>query len=79
MIGGADDETIGGPSEHRARHSRRLSDELVEDARRVFQKRTDRTLTHEDARQILENLIGFFSVLHEWDRTKTGCEVSDDS
>lgn len=51
-----------------ARHSRRFSDEIVEEARRVFQKRTDRKLTHEDGRQILENLVGFFSILHEWDR-----------
>ena len=57
-----------GPANQPARHSRRFSDETVEEARRIFQKRTDRTLTHEDGRQILENLVGFFSVLHEWDR-----------
>ena len=79
MIGGANDQLIGGSGEHRARHSRRLSDELVEDARRVFQKRTDRTLISEDARQILENLTGFFSILHEWDRTNTVCEVKNNS
>ena len=54
------------------RHSRRFSDELVEDARRVFQKRTTRTLTNEDARQMLENLVGYFTVLHEWDRARSG-------
>lgn len=69
MKSGAEDCPIRGSGEHSVRHSRRLSDGLVEDARRIFQKRTSRKLTDEDARQILENLIGFFSVLHEWDRT----------
>lgn len=54
--------------EKQARHSRRFSDALVEKARGVFQKRTSRKLTNEDARQMLENLTGFFRVLHEWDR-----------
>ncbi|RQW46083.1 hypothetical protein [Novosphingobium sp. LASN5T] len=57
-----------GQGNKRPRHSRRLSDELVEDARALFQERTDRTLTSEDARQMLENLVGFFSVLIEWNR-----------
>tara|TARA_B100000378_G_scaffold271529_1_gene262153 strand:+ start:1270 stop:1548 length:279 start_codon:yes stop_codon:yes gene_type:complete len=56
------------PRERKVRHSRRFSDELVEKARNVFQKRTSRKLTSEDARQILENLTGYFRVLHEWDR-----------
>ncbi|MEE4450502.1 hypothetical protein [Novosphingobium resinovorum] len=56
--------------EGKARHSRRFSDALVEKARRVFQKRTSRKLTNEDARQMLENLTGFFRVLHEWDRAQ---------
>lgn len=50
------------------RVSRRFSNELVEDARQLFQKRTDRQLTSEDARQMLENLVGFFTVLNDWDR-----------
>ncbi|MFZ5700658.1 hypothetical protein KFK14_10035 [Sphingobium phenoxybenzoativorans] len=63
-------------SDQPVRHSRRFSDEIVEEACRVFQKRTDRQLTHEDGRQILENLVGFFSTLHEWDHAsaKTGHE-----
>lgn len=47
---------------------RRFSDELVEEAREVFQKRTDRTVSSEDARMMLENLVGYFTTLHEWDR-----------
>lgn len=76
MSGAANGDCSG---KRRARHSRRLSDELVEDARRVFQSRTDRTLTSEDARQILENLTGFFSILHEWDRTSAVCQVREGS
>jgi hypothetical protein len=75
MIGGSIHEVIADLGEHQVRHSRRLSDELVEDARRVFQKRTERMLSSEDARQILENLSGFFSILHEWDLSKTGDEA----
>lgn len=57
--------------ERTAPHSRRFSDELVEKARTVFQKRTSKTLTNEDARQMLENLTGFFRVLLEWDRAQS--------
>jgi len=52
------------------RASRRLSDELIEDARRVFQRQAGRDVTAEDARQMLENLIGFFTVLNDWDRAQ---------
>lgn len=65
------DEPGSRPAGEPLRHSRRFSDELVEEACHVFQKRTTRKLTHEDGRQILENLMGFFSILHEWDRTGT--------
>jgi len=32
-------------------------------------------LTNEDARQMLENLTGFFRVLHEWDRAQAKGDV----
>ena len=31
-----------------------------------WQPRAQRTLTHEDAREIVENLTGFFAILREW-------------
>lgn len=65
--------------ELRAPHSTRFSDELVEDARRIFQERTDRNLTSEDARQMLENLTGFFSVLWEWDCARVQQEREDEA
>jgi hypothetical protein len=50
------------------RHSRRFSNELVEKARVIFCRRSGAEVSHEEARQMLENLTGFFTVLHEWDR-----------
>ena len=34
----------------------------------VFQPRCEQPLTHDDAREIVRNLTGFFRVLMEWDR-----------
>ena len=45
----------------------RFSDELLAETRAVFGRRTGRILTDEDARQILENLVGFFDTLNHWD------------
>jgi hypothetical protein len=33
-----------------------------------WQPRTTRSLGHEDAREIVENLTGFFQLLQEWER-----------
>ena len=46
-----------------------LSEQLVEEAQTLFQRRTGRTFSLEDARQILENLTGFFCALQRWTRT----------
>lgn len=45
-----------------------VTDDLIEETLRVFQPRTERRLTREDAREIAHNLTGFFKVLVEWDR-----------
>ena len=45
----------------------------------VWQPRTSRVLTHEDARQIIENAVGFFSVLAEWDEEAGSGDSSPDS
>lgn len=44
--------------------------DFVEETRAFWQSRTDRTLTREDAREIIENMTGFFRILLEWDRAK---------
>jgi hypothetical protein len=48
----------------RAGESTRLHDE----AAALFQPRSPRRLTREDGREITRNLVGFFSLLAEWDR-----------
>jgi hypothetical protein len=42
---------------------------LIERTRKVWQPRIGRNLTNEDARQISENVTGFFAILAEWSRT----------
>jgi hypothetical protein len=41
--------------------------ELLRKTLALWQPRTSRRLSEEDARQCLENMVGFFRVLHEWD------------
>lgn len=45
-----------------------VSNNLTEQTRKVWQPRVRRKLTDEDARQIAENVTGFFAVLAEWSR-----------
>jgi hypothetical protein len=48
---------------------RRAVDEaLLEQTARLFEARFGQPLSTEDARQIIDNLGGFFSILAEWDR-----------
>jgi len=42
-----------------------------------FQERTDRTLTREDAREMIENVTGFFRILGEWNRAEQKLRNSD--
>jgi hypothetical protein len=42
------------------------NDNLVEQTRRLWRSRLDRDLSHEEARQIAENVTGFFAILAEW-------------
>jgi hypothetical protein len=45
---------------------RRPSEELIKQTLAVWQPRVNHTLTEEDARQIVENAVGFFRLLQEW-------------
>ena len=47
-----------------------LKDELIGRTREVWQPRLGRDLSREDARQIAENVTGFFSILAEWSRAE---------
>jgi hypothetical protein len=39
---------------------------LLEETTRFWQPRTSRPLTPEDARQMVENVVGFFATLQGW-------------
>ena len=41
---------------------------LIDATLQVWQPRLQHDLTQEDARQIAENVVGFFAVLGEWSR-----------
>ncbi len=48
--------------------STHANDNLIDRTREVWQPRIGRNLTDEDARQISENVTGFFTILAEWSR-----------
>jgi hypothetical protein len=47
---------------------RGANDNLIDRTIALWQPRLRRDLSREDARQIAENVTGFFSILHEWSR-----------
>jgi hypothetical protein len=57
--------------------SHAANDNLIERTRKVWQPRTGRNLTDEDARRINENITGFFAILAEWSRVETGPPAND--
>ncbi len=46
------------------------NDNLIDRTIETWQPRLDRDLSREDARQIVENVTGFFSILAEWSRAE---------
>jgi chemotaxis regulatin CheY-phosphate phosphatase CheZ len=54
-----------------------LKDDLIRHTRQVWQPRLGRDLSREDARQIAENMTGFFSVLAEWTRAERPTPAND--
>jgi chemotaxis regulatin CheY-phosphate phosphatase CheZ len=54
-----------------------LKHELIERTRQVWQRRLDSDLSSDDARQIAENIAGFFSVLAEWSRAEMPSPAND--
>jgi len=44
--------------------------DFIEETADFWESCTRRLVTHKDARQIVENVSGFFSVLREWDAAK---------
>jgi hypothetical protein len=59
------------------RHNDNLKNELIGRTREVWRRRLGRDLSREDARQIVENVTGFFSVLAEWSRAEMPSSAND--
>ena len=56
---------------HAANHN------LIDRTRQVWQPRLGRDLSREDARQIAENVTGFFAILAEWSRADVPIPAND--
>ena len=54
------------------------SDERLARTLEVWNRRSSRQLTEEDARQITENMVGFFRVLLEWKARKRAASAKQD-
>jgi hypothetical protein len=53
------------------------NDNLIDRTIALWQPRLQRKLSREDARQIAENVTGFFSILHEWSRVNVPAPNND--
>jgi hypothetical protein len=53
------------------------NDNLIDRTRQVWQPRLRRDLSREDARQIAENVSGFFAILAEWSRVAIPVPADD--
>ncbi len=57
--------------------SHAANDNLIDRTLKAWQPRTGRNLTNEDARQIAENVTGFFAILAEWSRAELRAPAND--
>ena len=62
---------------HWMKPSHAANDNLIHRTRRVWQPRTGRNITEEDARQIVENVTGFFAILAGWSRAELSAPAND--
>ncbi len=53
------------------------NDGLIDRTIELWQPRLRRELTREDARQIAENVTGFFSILAEWSKAESATPAND--
>jgi hypothetical protein len=53
------------------------SDDLIDRTIGLWQLHSQRDLSREDARQIVENVTGFFSILQEWSRAEAVAAAND--
>ena len=59
------------------KQSHAANDTLIDRTREVWTPRIGRDLNREDARQIAENVTGFFAILAEWSRAETPVPAND--
>jgi hypothetical protein len=57
--------------------SRAANDNLIDRTRQLWRPRLGRDLSREDARQIGENVTGFFAILAEWSRAEMPVPAND--
>jgi hypothetical protein len=57
--------------------SHTADDNLIDRTREVWQPRLGRDLSGEDARQIAENVTGFFALLAEWLRAEMASQANN--
>ena len=57
--------------------SHAANDNLIGRTREAWKPRLGRDLSQEDARQIVENVIGFFAILAEWSRAEIPVPAND--
>jgi hypothetical protein len=55
-------------SEHADGRPRVKDGDFIDQTIAIWQERTERKLTREDGREIIENITGFFSILQEWEQ-----------
>ena len=53
------------------------NDNLIDRTIETWQPRVDHALSHEDTRQIVENVTGFFSILAEWSQAEIPDPAND--
>jgi len=58
--------------------SHAANDNLIDRTLAVWKPRLRDDLSREDARQIVESVTGFFSILHNWSRAETLVTANDD-
>ena len=56
---------------------RMTKQQLTDRTLAVWQSRTSHRLTNEDAREITENITGFFAILAEWSRKERDGSAAD--
>jgi hypothetical protein len=57
--------------------SHAANDNLIDQTCEVWKPRLGRNLSREDARQIVENVTGFFAILTEWSRAEMPVPAND--